>query len=164
MGRFYSWKREFGLNKFQGSVFFPCYKEPRNQVTFLDCENCPWGLFADWQNSGWPECKIKLQQDQQHLKELEQKEEQEKREFQEFLRQNAEENEWMRRQQEDELRQDEPRRQRVLRGVEEAMREPYKVSLWPAKKDQIDWNRVHGIEQDKDEEEPSDEEDGDGGG
>jgi hypothetical protein len=162
MGRFFSWKREFGLNKFRGSVFFSCYKEPENQVTILDCQSCPFGdYYKDWQGTGWPVCWYKWQQDIQHLKELELKEEQEKMDFEQMLRENQAENEELREKWRREEEEQEPRLRRLREQVEREVKEGMKLSLWPAKQDQIDWNRVHGIEQDEDEEEPSEEDDGD---
>lgn len=156
--------RNPGRDRFgTGSVYFDCHKHPEIQVTFLDCQRCPFGnYYKDWEGTGWEECWFKREKDLQQLKELKQKEEREKREFQEFLRQNAEENERLRQRQEEELREYEPKRQKILREVEEAMREPHKVSLWPAKEDQIDWDWVLGTVQDEDEEEPSDEDNADG--
>jgi len=164
MSKFFSWKREFPLSRFRGSVLFPCYKEPAVEVTLLECQTCPWDAYRDWQGNGWPMCWYKWQQDIQHLKELEQKEEQEKRDFQEMLEQNRAENEELREKWRREEEEQEPRLRRLREQVEREVREGTKLSLWPAKEDQIDWNRVHGIEQHEDEEEPSDEDDGDGEG
>jgi len=45
MSKFFSWKREFPLSRFRGSVLFPCYKEPAVEVTLLECQTCPSGCL-----------------------------------------------------------------------------------------------------------------------
>ena len=146
----------------RGSVYFNCYNTGE-EITFLTCLHCPYSAWGDW-GSGHEECRYKLEMDKQRLKELEQKEEQERRDFEQMLRENQAENEELREKWRREEEEQEPRLRRLRAQVEKEVKEGMKLSLWPAKEDQIDWNRVHGIEQDEDEEEPSDEDDGDGEG
>lgn len=150
MGRFFSWKSEFGLSRFKGSVSFPCYKHPETTVCIVDCMHCPFGdYFKDWRQNGWPECWYKWQQDLQHLKELEQKEEQEKRDWEEMLRTNEEENKAMRQRQEQELLEYEPKRRKIIKEVEKALLHPHRVELLPPEEERIDWDYVDGINRDE---------------
>jgi len=147
-----------GSDRFgRGSVTFPCHKHPEITVCIVDCMHCPFGeYYKDWQGTGWQECWFKWQKDLQHLRELEQKEEQEKRDWEEMLRRNQEENEELRLRQEKELREYEPKRRKIIEEVEKAMVHPYRVELLPPEDERINWDTVDGVN--GDEENESDEE------
>lgn len=143
----------------RGSVYFNCYKTGE-EITFLTCLHCPHSAWGDW-GTGQDDCRFKIGQDEQRIREIEEERLQEKREFEQLLRENEEDNRRMREMWERELREYEPKRQRIIKAVEKSLLHPYRVEILPPEDKRINWDYIDGIDRDEAEEESLDEDDGD---